>query len=338
MTTSFAEQMILDNYPGFSEPFVKHRLRYSTFVSLSRRFMYFEVPKAACTTMKSLLRRLEGAPPLRLFSPGFRESRRDMFVHARENVPLPSLIDLDDVTQREVLESPDFLRMVVVRNPYTRLFSAWANKIMLCEPGYERVYQAIRGSLPAGPGLRLISFPEFVEYIATENLEACDPHWSLQTTHTFISAIDFNLIGKLERLGECLERFMRHVGGGAEFADRPANTSEAARFGGYDDEVAAKVHLLYRADFERLGYDRGDWPREQGTESSGRERRLFEDVLERNQLISELYSELDRARSAVFALNKVKRFHLLTVANGLLTAGEFVGRARSRARLSRQPR
>ena len=49
MTTSFATQMILDNYPGFSEPFVKHRLRYSTFVSLPRRFMYFEVPKAACT-------------------------------------------------------------------------------------------------------------------------------------------------------------------------------------------------------------------------------------------------------------------------------------------------
>ncbi|MBN9564336.1 MAG: sulfotransferase family 2 domain-containing protein [Alphaproteobacteria bacterium] len=338
MTVQYAAAMVLDKYPAFTLPFVMHRLRYSTFVNLPRRFMYFEVPKAGCTTIKSLLRELEGAPPLRLFSPGFRESRRDMFVHARENIPLPSLVELDDATQREVLESPDFLRMVVVRNPYTRLFSAWTNKVMLCEPGYERVYQAIRGSAPAGPGIRFVTFPEFVDHVATEDLETCDPHWSLQTTHTFLSAFDFNLVGKLEQLSDCLARFAQHVGGGGiEFGAR-ANASEGARLGGYDEDVAAKVYSLYRADFDRLGYGENDWPRQPGVESAGREKKLFEDVLERNQLISELYSELERARVAAFELNKVKRFHLLTVANGLLTAGELASSALSRVRRARRAR
>jgi len=86
-----------------------------------------------------------------------------MFIHARPNVPLPSLVDLNNRTQEEVLESPDFLRITVVRNPYTRLISAWTNKILLCEPGVKEEYLQIKGQLPALHKKSLISFPEFVE-------------------------------------------------------------------------------------------------------------------------------------------------------------------------------
>jgi Sulfotransferase family len=141
MKHSHVVQLILDHY-GLDPDAITQRLRFSTFVSLPRRYMYFEVPKAACSTVKELLRRLEGAQPMELLSGDVWESRRDMFVHWRNNIPLPSLPDLDDNTQREVLESPTFFRLTFVRNPYTRLASAWRNKVMLCEPGKQYVASA----------------------------------------------------------------------------------------------------------------------------------------------------------------------------------------------------
>src|SRR5437773_10536584 len=133
MRYSYALERILDHFPGLKPGDVIFRLRQSTFVSLPKRYMYFEIPKAGCTQMKELLRRIEGAAPMNLFTNGDWQTRRAMFIHSRSNIPLPSLVDLDDASQKEVFESPDFLRMTVVRNPYARLASAWRNNVLLCE-------------------------------------------------------------------------------------------------------------------------------------------------------------------------------------------------------------
>lgn len=331
--------VVLDHYGNLAADQVRARLRYSSFVNLAQRYMYFEVPKAACTSMKQLLRRLEAAPPIRLFSAGLRESRRDMFVHARENVPLPSLIELDDREQREVLEAPDFLRMTVVRNPYTRLMSAWRNKVMLCEPGYERVYLAVRGRLPETGRKQLVSFAEFVEYLAGEDLTAGDSHWRQQTAHAFMAALQFNLTGKTERMQDLLGRFARHLG----MAETPrlaeSNTSIAAAFSPYDEALATKVYALYQPDFELLGYRRDDWPAGRPTFLSPREEELLEEIAERNLVVSGLYDKLHSVSAELGALRsevrKVKRFHLLSFANALLTIGDAAGTLVSRGRGAR---
>jgi hypothetical protein len=150
MKPSYVVRLLLDKYDYVPREKIESRLEGSSFVNLDKRYLYFAIGKSGCTTMKTLLHRIEGAPPIKIICDGWDESRRDMFIHARENVPLPSLLDLNDAMQREVIHSPDFLRMTVVRNPYTRVLSAW-RKIMLCEPGAERQYLAIKGALPRGP-------------------------------------------------------------------------------------------------------------------------------------------------------------------------------------------
>src|SRR5215472_5421525 len=116
MKYPYVVERILDHFPGLRPESVAWRVRHSSFVSLDDRYLYFEVPKAACTQMKEILRTMAGAPPIKLFADEVWETRREMFVHGRSNVPLPSLVDLDDKTQRQVLESPDFFRMTIVRN------------------------------------------------------------------------------------------------------------------------------------------------------------------------------------------------------------------------------
>lgn len=107
MKPPYAVERVLGHFPHLEAQFVTRRLKQSSFVSIDKRYMYFEVPKAACTQMKELLRTIEGAPPIKVFAGGAWETRRDMFIHSRSNVPLPSLVELDDTMQREVLDAPD---------------------------------------------------------------------------------------------------------------------------------------------------------------------------------------------------------------------------------------
>ena len=146
IANSYAVKTVLQHFPRFEPGYIATRLRSSTYVSLSHRYLYFEVPKAACTSLKYLISRLENCPPM-LESDSLRHSvlhsddvaRRDDIIHIRDRFPVASLMDLDSENQREVLESSDFLRFAVVRNPYARLVSAWRNKVLVCHPGFEDV-------------------------------------------------------------------------------------------------------------------------------------------------------------------------------------------------------
>lgn len=343
MRHPYAVQVILDHFPHLKPGYVADQLRYSSFVSVPKRYMYFEVPKAACTQMKELLRTLEDAPPIELFTGGLWVSRRDMFVHARQNVPLPSLIDLDNQTQREVLESAHFFRLTVVRNPYTRLISVWKNKVMLCEPGAEEMYLQIRGHLPElHPKKCVVSFEEFVDYIEKHcDLRTCDPHWRRQVDHTFFAALNFSCVAKMEHITEGLHEFQQHLGVSEPLRAPGTNVSALSHSPAYSRDLAEKVFNLYKSDFELLGYDRSLWPagRQKTSEApvNGNE---YEDVfrheiVERNIIISTLYQERERLQAEV---KKLSRTHLLTLAKALLALRriqlEFWSRAKTWVRQS----
>ena len=128
--------------------------------------------------------------------------------------------------------------MTIVRNPYTRVLSAW-NKVMLCQPGSEEQYLAIKGQLPAFTGKDLITLSEFVDYLATQDLRTCDAHWLYQTTHLFLDVLDFNLIGKTENMADVLQQFAQRLGR-PEIAAERRNASHASSGAHYDPEIARR--------------------------------------------------------------------------------------------------
>ena len=312
---------ILDHFPGVTPANVLRQLRRTTFVNIKKRYLYFAVPKAACTQMKEILRAVENAPPIQVFADGSPQTRRDMFIHARPNVPLPCLVDLDDRTQREVLEAPDFLRMTVVRNPYTRLVSAWTNKVVLCEPGVREEYLEIKGQLPGLHDKPLISFPEFVAYVADKcDLRTCNNHWRRQVDHTFFPAMNFSLVVKIEQLEEGLQKFERHLGSPHSLVADGRNKSISSKPGLYTKELADKVYSLYREDFEVLGYDRNTSGASNETTGEPRqayvsEERFRDEIIERNLIISSLYEERDRLQAE---LQWISRLRLQSAIKGLV--------------------
>lgn len=323
MTNSYVVRTIRDRYSYLTPRQIAGTLRHSSFVDLRKRYMYYAVPKAACTSMKTLIHDLEGGAPVRLICGGMDECRREMFIHARENVPLPSLIDLDDATQREVLGSPDFLRMTIVRNPYTRVLSVW-RKVMLCEPGCEPQYMAIKGRLPALRKKDLITLAEFVAYLETDDLRTCDAHWAYQSSYAFMDALNYNFVGKVENMSHVMARFWQHLGRANVAAERH-NVSEATAAGWFDSALAARVHALYSVDFERFGYSADDWPAgEPSTPRVVSEERYCDEIIERNLLLSELYKEVYRLRDE---MQKANRLHIPKVVNALSKTRDVLRRS-----------
>ncbi|MGA7446060.1 MAG: sulfotransferase family protein [Terriglobales bacterium] len=322
MTDSYVVQKISSHYPHIDPTDIAQRVRHSSFVDVNKRYLYFEVPKAACTQMKELLRQQQGAPPLQILVGKLMETRRDMFVHARENVPLPSLVDLDDATQKEVLESDSFFRFTIVRNPYTRLVSAWKNKVVPCEPGAERLYLAIKGRLPDMHAKDLITFDEFVNYLhAKGDLSEADPHWRRQVDHLFFEALNFSHVGKLENMAATLARFQQHLGLAEPLLAGGKNVSAPVGFATYNQDLADKVYSLYQEDFERLGYDddRDSWRTGDSSVAKQQptvipEARFYDEIIERNLIISGLYEERRRSRAD---LKRASRLGVMPLANAL---------------------
>jgi hypothetical protein len=186
---------------------------------------------------------------------------------------------------------------------------------MLCEPGAEVQYLAIRGELPGFTNKNLITLAEFVDYLTTQDLRTCDAHWSFQTSHLFMDALDFNFVGKIENMAEVMAQFSPRLGQRGSFIAEQRNQSHGSAVAGYDPGLAERVHQLYAVDFERLGYGADSWPA--GDPSVARvvsEQKFNDEIVERNLLLSELYKEVYSLRAKV---QRADRLHVTKVIDAL---------------------
>jgi hypothetical protein len=320
-------QLVREKLPHLDVRAIAQRLSYGSFVSLEHKILYIETPKAACTTIKSLLRDLCGAPPIEYPLDSWRESRRDMFIHIRSNVPLPSLLDLDEQTQRHVLTAPDFLRFSIVRNPYTRLVSAWRNKIMLCEPGYEHIYQELMGDMPSLYSKKLLAFEQFLRFLETEpDLRSCNGHWRRQVDLLLYPAIPYTHIGKLEQLPMTMDLIGKHLGAAHPLQVGRSNSTGGGGRDPIDAATAARIYALYTQDFEAFDYDRESWQNISDARDDHAvvpEARFIDEIIERNLVISHLYEQYAAAEARY---RDSYRFSLARVRNRLSRVWDAVRR------------
>lgn len=321
MAVSYATSRILDAHPYLDAKYVESQLAYGSFASVKDRFIYVEVPKAACTTIKMLLRELHGSSPLKLFIGAARETRRSMFIHSRENSAFPSLNTFDKKDQRDLLEAPDVLRFTVVRNPYTRLVSAWRDKVFLCEPGVDNVYTAVRGAAPAMSHKDPVKFAEFVSYIERSKGQLWNEHWRKQVDLTFPGGIPYTHIGKVEDLQSTIAILTDHFRRQEPIIAPRANEGSIQPLANFSTELAERIHTLYEEDFAIFGYGPGAWPRDEQAHAAFVSTELFVDeVLERNLIIAHLYDQRDRSilQRVGSAVRVLKMFSPLQAAERIL--------------------
>jgi hypothetical protein len=202
-------------------------------------FFFNRVPKSGNTTLMTNLAKLKNGGEVPA-----AEDLRSLF-------PLtPAQLSAEQVERFEHL-----FKFTFVRNPYSRVLSAYLDKIVKDdEPGRRRkMRKALSGEAP--------SFEDFVRWLAKGGLYE-DVHWAPQSSILVIPVERFDFVGKLERLEDDFQRVMENLpascrgGGGAVQTFAPHSTGAGDKESAYyTKELREIIARLYREDFELFGYE-----------------------------------------------------------------------------------
>lgn len=232
------------------------RGRAQSFMALiapDRSFLYVAVQKVGNSTIKRRLWKLYGVDV---------EDDGALFTVHADTGPLLGLHNFAGRDLRDLLRGPGTFRFTFVRNPYSRLVSAYRDKMLNLNGNH--TVRKFNHDLPFPPDY-VPSFDEFVRAATARPDEGCDWHWMSQHRATMCDIIDYDFIGRIETFEEDFAKVLDAIAvdparlAGVRSLNRYRPEEEAASGPFYDQALADIVWRRYRRDFERFGYDRESW-------------------------------------------------------------------------------
>lgn len=205
--------------------------------------VYNRIRKSANTTMSAFLAELEyGA------------------ISSDPTVVKRSIRHPYDLGWSDAKRIPDYYSLLVVREPYARILSAWLNKLEGPAPAHFRRFPGYGLSGPEG-------FEAFVRWLDNGGLRA-KRHWTPQADLLMQPVEKFSRIARVENLPHDIAGCLRDLGldpSPASRLDSPHKveagtakiTKAADRLSAYYTDTSREiVGRLYRMDFEMFGYAR----------------------------------------------------------------------------------
>ena len=224
-----------------------HNFDYSINISLKHKYLFVETPKAGCSTIKSILQKME------LDRPDFvRNEARDL--HYREFSPLLRPAQVGSFEQ--FVGRPDIFKFCFTRNPYSRLLSAYLEKICQNKPPKQNILQHL--GYDPNDIQRNISFAEFVRGVCSQAPIQMNPHWRIQFYQTFRAHIDYDFIGSVENFSHDLPQALARIR--PDFNDfvadekRHATGSNQKLAEHFTAELVDAVRKTFALDFEHFGH------------------------------------------------------------------------------------
>lgn len=223
-------------------------LDYGSNISLQHKYIYMETAKVGCSTIKKLLIKAEYGELV--------DHKAADHVHHRAFSPLLNAKQVGNFL--EFVHREDIFSFCFARNPYTRLLSAYLDKIAKRKPEHEDLMI----QLGYGPfSEHVLSFEEFVYAVSEQPVLNMNIHWRTQYYATFQHAIRYDFIGRFEsfepdlrfamdRIGIDMEKYYQVQAGHATQASQ-----KLAEY--YTPELIEKVYQVYQIDFEYFRYPKG---------------------------------------------------------------------------------
>ncbi len=241
-----------DKFPG------QHHVEFRTIVLPNRKIVFVPMLKAGCTSLLWMLARVAGLKARRFERSVLGAVSPAMTIHTMSAWPDPlRWSSLTDEQKDAIAADDSWLRFTTVRDPATRLWSAWQSKLLLREPGFTRRFgdEAWFPRIPTEPHEVVEDFRAFVRSLVSDN-PPYDAHWGPQTD--FIAAAPpLTHVGRLESLDETTRLVEQHLGPDVQTVTGQQENRSLLRYHRalYDDETAAVVNTYYANDFTQLGYE-----------------------------------------------------------------------------------
>lgn len=224
---------------------------YAYNISLVNNYVYIENAKAACTTLKSSFGSAE------LLQAGLGQGFANNYlknVHANIlGVPFVKPYQIGAHGFDELVSS-NVIIFTFVKNPYTRLLSAYLDKVKRRLPDSEDIYRAANRQMTEE-----MPFEEFVEVLRAEVLAGhkVDKHFRPQFDQCGRGRIRIDLVGRVETFDEDFLYISQkcHIENNVSIDVRQhATGAEDLMDQFYTDSLAERVFNAFESDFHAFGY------------------------------------------------------------------------------------
>ncbi len=225
------------------------------------KLLYISLAKNACTSIKWLMADLAGEDLESLVPSAGYYPNREAGIHDRYAWKrTPRLHELPDGVRASISPENGWMIFTVVRDPRSRLFSAWENKYLLRNPAYWRkVDRPWAPRVPTEPQHVIDDFARFVEDIhdnPDHEVFQSDAHFRAQTFLLQEYAVPYSHLYDISELSSMIEDLTAHVrahGYTGEIAlgnsnDTPLPANREVFAGG----VRESIEKLYADDFARF--------------------------------------------------------------------------------------
>ncbi len=269
---------------GYSFQEVEKRLSYGSFVGDKLNYIFMETPKAACSSLKWIISDLENRQVQHKHC-GYG-TQPGMVIHARASHGIKNLMQVNETERLRLIIDNQVTRFCVVRNPYARLASAWADKIRQKEPNYEKVWLQVAKHCNTDPSF-CPTFSQFVRWLVdTQQPDKCNAHWRGMSYLLLPELLSYTHVLHTENLVDELDAVLRLIAPTQNASEllKKHRTNESLPMDWkacYDEETAKRVADFYKTDFERYGYSLDSWKSKAETISLADENKALREQLRR---------------------------------------------------------
>jgi len=253
---------------------------FDNFIYLEEQNIVFGyVPKVACTNWKVLIRRLQG----------HSDYEDKQIAHDRTKSGF-RFLDRASEADNSILMDKNVQKIAFVRNPYSRVLSAYLDKIDRVNKNrntassndyFVTVHSEIRKFSQTTLNRSLkhklfgrfmhskeesVDFLTFLQWIKanrTRSWAAQDEHWTPQSEILRYPSVDIDFLGHFENLADDAKVALQMMGADFDFPSQneigfkaTGASSQLDQY--YDDAHIALVDELYSSDFDAYGYKRGE--------------------------------------------------------------------------------
>lgn len=234
---------------------------YKNFIYMEERgFIFAYVPKVACTNWKSLMR----------YMSGHEDWLDNKLAHDKVNGGIRYL-DLSG-SDSDLLTRADVRKYAMVRDPYSRILSAYLNKVedllpvkpeTVGEDHFRKVVRdidAFRRDRLGTEAFPTITFEVFLLWLKNSgSWFTKDEHWAPQSVLLRQPETTFDFVGRYENFEEDAQRMLSAMGCDERFPTQrdvqfpPTHArSKTERY--FDENTGRLCEAIYAADFENFGY------------------------------------------------------------------------------------
>jgi len=284
--------------PKLSEhnSYVMNWLYYGTFVDQEKKIFYAETPKTGCTSIKHFFREFYGLGEIAV-RPGTGQSRANMVIHTRREIPMRTLPSFSDREQEDIVRGPGWFRFCVTRHPFARFFAAWRDKIFLCEPGV-----ASSKFVPSGDRKYVDFWDFYAKVMAEDDPFSCDPHWRSQASLLLPEDIHYSRIydiSELASLRDDLDRHLRKLGREERLPElKKYNEGYKISSAGFvTPSVAEGLKRFYESDFAYFSFPEFEAPDVPQASAAALTSELTDAIFDRNRFIAASDNAYDAERA-----------------------------------------